>query len=335
MRDLLLEFDRVFGFDLEVALPPTTLPQSIEALVQERDALRQKGDYGPADALRERIIAQGFETRDGPEGSSHVLSRPAWAPPSAIITSSSDVQSALEEPATLDFSVSLIARENQPEVERSLRGLFSWCGSHQVEVIAVDNGSGDGTAEWMEKMSRADSRLRFIGVDHNLGTAAARNVALKRALGRIVIMLGTSVEVVGDLFSRLAQDLLDPGVGIVGRWGLFSSDLRDFAEVDRPGEVDAVEGYIMAFRRDLLREVGLLDEKFRFYRHLDLDFSLAARSRGYRLLVDHRLPVVRHAHGEWLRTSPEERERLSKRNFYRFLQKWGERQDLLMSTGAG
>src|SRR3972149_6903855 len=47
-----------------------------------------------------------------------------------------------------------------------------------------------------------------------------------------------------------------------------------------PGEVDAVEGYLMAFRRDLLSEIGLLDEKYRFYRHLDLDLSFAARTKG-------------------------------------------------------
>jgi hypothetical protein len=38
---------------------------------------------------------------------------------------------------------------------------------------------------------------------------------------------------------------------------------------------------------------------------------------------------VRHAHVEWSATPPLERDRLSKRNFYRFLQKWGERTDLI------
>src|SRR3989442_2680892 len=86
----------------------------------------------------------------------------------------------------------------------------------------------------------------------------------------------------------------------------------------------------MAFRRDLVNETGLLDEKYRFYRHLDLDFSLAARTLGYRLVIDTGLPVVRHEHLEWAATPEEERDRLSKRNFYRFLRKWGERSDLLV-----
>ena len=87
----------------------------------------------------------------------------------------------------------------------------------------------------------------------------------------------------------------------------------------------------MAFRRAIIRDVGLLDEKYRFYRHVDLDLSLAARARGFRVLIDTSLPVERHEHVEWAQTPSEERDRLSKRNFYRFLRKWGARTDLLVA----
>ena len=145
--------------------------------------------------------------------------------------------------------------------------------------------------------------------------AAGRNVTLRQALGQDIVMLDTSVELEGDIFTPL-RALLDDRGGVAGRWGAVTSDLRSFEEAGSSGEVDAVEGYLMAFRRDLLREVGLLDEKYRFYRHLDLDFSFAARSRGIRAVIDTALPVTRHEHVEWSATPPEERDRLSKRNFY-------------------
>ena len=110
-----------------------------------------------------------------------------------------------------------------------------------------------------------------------------------------------------------------------------TEDLRDFEEAKSSGDVDAVEGYVLAFRRDIVRETGLLDEMYRFYRHLDLDFSLAVRSRGYRAVIDTELPVARHEHVDWSQTPSDERERLSKRNFYRFLRKWGKRNDLLVA----
>jgi hypothetical protein len=41
------------------------------------------------------------------------------------------------------------------------------------------------------------------------------------------------------------------------------------------------------------------------------------------------LPIQKHPHRLWEATPEPERARLSKRNFYRFLDRWGDRQDLL------
>ncbi len=171
--------------------------------------------------------------------------------------------------------------------------------------------------------------MRVFHADHFLGSAAGRNVSLRQARGRNVIFIDTSVEVTGDVFGRLAAALEALTVGWAGRWGVVTNDLRSFEEAGTSGDVHAVEGYLMAFRREVLREAGFLDEKFRFYRHLDLDFSFAVRSRGYRAVIDVGLPVIKHDHVEWSAMAPQERDRLSKRNFYRFLQKWGERTDLI------
>jgi cysteinyl-tRNA synthetase len=167
--------------------------------------------------------------------------------------------------------------------------------------------------------------------DHYLGWAAGGNVGLRQAGGRIVVFLDTSIELAGDIFDGIEGLLGDETVGVAGRWGVVSNDLRSFDEAQGSGDVDAVEGYLMAFRRDVLREVGLQDEKYRFYRHLDLDFSFSVRSRGYRAVIDTSLPAIKHDHVEWSATPPLDRDRLSKRNFYRFLQKWGDRTDLLVS----
>jgi len=53
------------------------------------------------------------------------------------------------------------------------------------------------------------------------------------------------------------------------------------------------------------------------------------RDRGARAVVTPDLPVVRHEHRLWDATEPIERERLSKRNTYRFLDRWRDREDLL------
>jgi len=329
-RRLLLEFDRVLGLDL--ARPPETppLPAEVEDLCRQRHSLRVRKRWPEADALRERIIAAGYEVRDTREGTV-ALPRPRWLAAPGTVSRSGDVPSLLGEPATLEFSVSVLARDNLPEVERCLRSLLRWL-PEAAEVLALDNGSSDGTGDWLDDLARREPRLRVFHADHFLGAAAGRNVTVRQARGRIFVWLDASVELTGDIFSPLAVGLSRPRVGLVGRWGLRSPDLRSFDEVEEAGEVDALEGYLMALRREVLAQVAPLDEKFRFYRHLDLDLSLAVRSLGYILVCDPSLPVVRHAHGEWERTQPEERERLSRRNFYRFLRRWGGRQDLLVGS---
>src|SRR5206468_5212502 len=113
-------------------------------------------------------------------------------------------------------------------------------------------------------------------------------------------------------------------------FGIVSDDMHHFHESAGP-EVDAVEGYVMAFRRELLQRGLRFDEKFKFYRTADIELSFQIKAMGLRATVTP-LPVRRHEHRMWGSTPEEERARLSKRNFYRFLDRWRSRSDLLVST---
>ena len=86
----------------------------------------------------------------------------------------------------------------------------------------------------------------------------------------------------------------------------------------------------MAFRRSDAQGVGGFDPKFRFYRIADIEFCFRLRDRGGRAVVVPGLPIQRGEHRLWEAASPAERDRLSKRNMYRFLDKWGSRTDLLI-----
>jgi GT2 family glycosyltransferase len=255
---------------------------------------------------------------------------PLWARAAEAISTSEDVESLIEGSPDLDFTIGIVAREGCTELERCVSSIQRWLGSQRAEVIVVDNGLEDACSLRLDSVADDDPHVRVFHADHFLGSAAGRNVCLRQARGRYVLLIDTSVEVTGDVFSAWgAPGRPDGGRG--GRWGWSRGTSAASTRRRRRG-TDAVEGYLMAFRRELLREIGLLDEKFRFYRHLDLDFSFAVRSRGYRAVVDTELPLIRHEHVDWERTPPEERERLSKRNFYRFLHKWGDRTDLILSA---
>ncbi|TMB69996.1 MAG: cysteine--tRNA ligase [Chloroflexi bacterium] len=330
-RELLMDFDRVLGFDLVAPMPSApAIPTEVKSLARERDELRRRKGYPEADAIRERIRGVGYEARDSKNGTA-LVRIPAWARMDEAISSSGDVNSFLNEPDTVEFTVGIVARRGCAELERCITSARRWAEGLSAEILVVDNGLEEACGARLDGLAASDGRVRVFHADHFLGSAAGLNVVLKQARGRYVVTLDTSVEVKGDILPPLRDLLEDPRVGIAGRWGVTSEDLRSFEEAEASGDVDAVEGYLMAFRRELVGQIGLLDEKYRFYRHLDLDYSLAVRTAGCRLVIDATLPVVRHEHLEWAATPQEERERLSKRNFYRFLRKWGERSDLLVA----
>jgi cysteinyl-tRNA synthetase len=329
-RELLMDFDRLLGLDLMRVSQPQSLSKAVAKLLGERETMRKAGDYVRADGVRAELRRTRIEVRDTAMGT-RALAIPAWRDDDSI-SSSRDVDSRLSEKPLLEYTVSITARSGCPELERCVGAVRRSLDDERAEVLLVDNGFEDACEAIIAGLAESDDRLRLFRADHFLGSAAARNVTLKQARGRIVVFVDTSVEVTGDLLGALARHLEDPTVGVVGRWGVTTEDLRSFDEAKSSGDVHAVEGYLMAFRRDVLREAGFLDEKYRFYRHLDLDYSFAVRSLGYRAVIDTTLPVKRHSHVDWEATPPEERDRLSKRNYYRFLHKWGERTDLIQAV---
>ena len=118
----------------------------------------------------------------------------------------------------------------------------------------------------------------------------------------------------------------------VGRWGARSADMREFFDTDQE-LVDAIDGYCLALARHRFTELGLLDERFRFYRMLDFNLCLQLRAQGLRQLRLPGLPVLMHEHRGWEETDPDERDRLSRLNFRRFYDRWHHRLDLLVAAG--
>jgi GT2 family glycosyltransferase len=82
----------------------------------------------------------------------------------------------------------------------------------------------------------------------------------------------------------------------------------------------------------LLKRAGLFDERFRFPYYMDIDFNFAVRDCGKSAVVIPGLPARSHPQQEFnSKLSDAERTRLTRRNFYRFLDKWGHRDDLLLA----
>ena len=295
--------------------------EEVRALAEERQAARAARDFGRADALRDRIAELGYRVVDAPGGWSL---EPLEAETPSARREAREVESVLDEPATVDASVHWLVEGWPEDVVRALRGFREHAGLRSVQCVVADLTETDPGVY--------GAATEVLPLPAGTGWGAARNASLRRSRGRIVVVADGSVEPTGDVVGPLAAALEDPTVGVCGPFGISTADLREFHESPGP-EVDAIEGYLMAFRRDAVRDVGLFDEKFRWYRTADIELSFRLKDAGLRAVVVD-VPVVKHEHRMWHATAPEERDRLSKRNFYRFLERFRGRTDLLVGGPA-
>lgn len=294
------------------------VPPDVERLLAERETARAAKDFVRADALRDEIAERGFVVRDTPKGVT-LEPRPRFetVDPAAI-------ESVLDKPAPLAFSIHLLHEGYREDVQRFLDGLAEHCGAHEYEVVLVDNASADGA--WLESLG--SERVRVLHLTRELGYAQARNAGLKTSRGRIVVLADLAVEPTGDILAPLGRAFEDPSTGVAGPWGIVSDDLREFT--DSPGpEVDAIEGYLLATRRELLAK-GLLRETFRWYRHADIDLSFQLRALGTKAIVVP-VPAAKHTHRGWTSVDEEERAKRSKKNWNIFFDRWKHDQGMLLS----
>jgi GT2 family glycosyltransferase len=215
----------------------------------------------------------------------------------------------------------------KPDAERWLLSVFTHCKA-DFEALVIDNSGDPGIASWLD--SRVAERLRVVRLDPPLGFGTAVNAGIDAAAGEACVLFDQSVELNGDAITPLLTALDDPSVVVAGPFGVRAKDtLKEFEEGAGPA-VDAIEGYCMAFRRADALAAGGFDPKFRFYRIADIEFSFRLRDRGGRAVVVSDLPVLKHEHRLWEATEPAQRDRLSRRNLYRFLDRWRDRTDLMV-----
>jgi len=184
------------------------------------------------------------------------------------------------------------------------------------ELIAVDNGSGDGSAKLI---GRRFGEARVIGLPDNRGFAAAVNAGVEASSGEWVLLLNNDATIDPEAVKRLlaaaragGNDLgslaaemrfaeaptvvNSAGIGIDRLGVAYDRRLGDRAGVATgPIEVFGASGGSALLRRRMLDELGGFDATF-FFALEDVDLAWRARMAGWTALCVGDA-VVRHHHG--------------------------------------
>jgi hypothetical protein len=292
-------------------------PEDVIRLAAARAAARASEDFAQADTLRDRIAEAGWTVVDEPGGYRLEAVTEETEP---VRGGANDVPSVLDDEPDMDVSVHWVCEGWHEDIERAIASFRANEGDRSVQYVVADATDREHSA-WGDD-------VEVVWLEEGTGWGAARNAGLKRTRGRTVLVMDGSVEPTGDVFGPLESALADQAVGICGPYGIVTHDLRQFDEA-QTGDVDAIEGYLMAMRRETLVAAGLFDEKFRWYRTADIEYSFRVRDLDRRATVVD-VPVEKHVHRMWFETPPADRARWSKKNFYRFLDRFRDRWDLLV-----
>jgi GT2 family glycosyltransferase len=234
------------------------------------------------------------------------------------------------EPAP-DISVAVVNWNRRDHLRACLASLAAQRGAN-FEVIVVDNGSRDGSAE----MARSEFGARVIANTANLGFCAANNQAFARARGQFIALLNNDAEAAPDFLANLRRAFdAAPDIGMAAAKVLVWEDPRRIdkvghliypdgqnrgrgtGEIDR-GQYDRVEecllpdGCAAMYRRAMLEAIGGFDEDFFMFAD-DAELGLRGRMAGWRCLY---MPgaVVRHHRGVSLDAGSPKRIFLIERN---------------------
>jgi GT2 family glycosyltransferase len=172
-----------------------------------------------------------------------------------------------------------------------------------VEIILVDNGSKDGSAQFVQERYPG---VRLITLQENLGFAGGNNAGIRSASGKYIALLNNDTRVDQAWLANLLREA-EASPASTGMWAckilsydnpdvldnvgllLYPDGLgrgkgrleKDRGQYDEQGEAFFPSGCAGLFRREMLDEIGLFDEEFFAYAD-DVDLGLRARLAGFR-----------------------------------------------------
>src|SRR5688572_5603028 len=110
------------------------------------------------------------------------------------------------------LSVVIVNWNRRDQLERCLASVFEHTKHEPLEVVVVDNGSSDGSADMVRNQFPA---VRLVENVQNEGAGRARNQGMNAAGYELIVLMDCDTYVTDDVIGRTVRYLEDrPDVGM-------------------------------------------------------------------------------------------------------------------------
>jgi hypothetical protein len=306
-----------------------------EELAQARHLARAERNFALADELRDAITQCGYSVMDTPDG---------WQLAELP-------QFVVHESARMDGSplgvgaqalVTLLVDGWREDAAACVAALLE----HEpinIHLVVVDIGNRDGVGEWLDELARENpQRVTAIHVTaqaHHWGQLH-RDV-ISRCAASFYAVIDMSSQISGPTISVCCDALNANSQAVAAGWrGAQVSTADEWRSVTAAaGNVDVLLSYLMVVRTAAAQQTPP-DDKARFYRNADIEWSLALRDTFFSeqgrpaelIALDDALPVTQGRHHGYHDSTPDERDRESRRNYDRILKRWRGRTEILHTS---
>ncbi|HID63003.1 MAG TPA: glycosyltransferase family 2 protein [Anaerolineae bacterium] len=253
----------------------------------------------------------------------------------------------------LDLSVIIVSWNTRDLLRDCLRSLQAH-KPNPAEVIVIDNASSDGSPDMV---AREFPDVRLIRNTKNVGFARANNQGIKVSHGQYIALLNSDIRTTAGALKTLVAFMAEtPAAGACGpcllqpdghpqpyafgkdptllyllhrglQQVLFRRYLHDWA-TDAVQEVDWISGACLMVRREVIDQVGLLDEHFFMYFE-DNDWCLRIRKAGWKVYYNPHAEII-HLGGQSLVQNPAAQEAYYQSLHYFYAKHYGQLNVLLL-----
>lgn len=211
----------------------------------------------------------------------------------------------------IDLSIIIVSWNTSTVLAQCLTSIYANPSRRSFEVLVVDNASTDDTVPMIHERFPT---VHLICNTENVGFARANNQGIVDARGQYILLLNSDTVIVGDALDQLCDFMeTTPDAGIVGArllnpdgtlqescypeptvarelWRLFHLDIlhafgryhMDDWDTTAPRRVDVLLGACLLLPREVLSQIGLLDDEYFMYSE-EVDLCQRVRTQGWSL----------------------------------------------------